>query len=194
MQSIPRILIIDDVIDNVVVLGEALSGNADIQFATSGAEGLELVRQGLPDLILLDVMMPGMDGYEVCSILKADPKLRDVPVIFVTAKNDAESESRALTAGAVDFIHKPINNEVVRARVKLHLAMKRRERELRDLNIDLEQKVIERTRALSEALMVAEDASRMKSDFLANMSHEIRTPMNTIIGATYLTAFIDSNL
>ena len=187
MQSTPRILIIDDVIDNVVVLGEALSGNADIQFATSGAEGLELVRQGLPDLILLDVMMPGMDGYEVCSILKADPKLRDVPVIFVTAKNDAESESRALTAGAVDFIHKPINNEVVRARVKLHLAMKRRERELRDLNIDLEQKVTERTRSLSEALMVAEDASRMKSDFLANMSHEIRTPMNTIIGVTYLT-------
>jgi signal transduction histidine kinase len=123
----------------------------------------------------------------VCDILKADPEMQDVPVIFVTAKNDAESESRALGAGAVDFIHKPINHEVVRARVQLHLAVKSRERELRELNADLEQKVIERTRALSEALIVAEDAARAKSDFLANMSHEIRTPMNTIIGITYLT-------
>ena len=187
MRTVPRILIIDDVIDNVMVLGEVLSGNADIQFATSGAEGLELARQGLPDLILLDVMMPGMDGYEVFEILKADPGMQDVPVIFVTAKNDAESESLALAAGAVDFIHKPINHEVVRARVQLHLAMKSRERELRELNADLERKVIERTHALSEALIVAEDAARAKSDFLANMSHEIRTPMNTIVGITYLT-------
>jgi CheY-like chemotaxis protein len=182
----PRILIIDDVIENVEVLGETLADNCDIQFATSGMEGLELVRQGQPDLILLDVMMPVMDGYAVCAALKSDPDTRAIPVIFVTAKSDAESESRALAAGAVDFIHKPINQQVVRARVRLHLALRNRERELQKLNEELEQKVSQRTLALRDALTQAQEASRMKSDFLANMSHEIRTPMNAIIGMTHL--------
>jgi two-component system, sensor histidine kinase and response regulator len=183
---LPRILIIDDVIENVEVLGETLADNCEIQFATSGMEGLELVRQGRPDLILLDVMMPVMDGYAVCAALKADPESRAIPVIFVTAKSDADSESRALAAGAVDFIHKPINQQVVRARVRLHLALRNRERELQMLNEELEQKVAQRTLALKDALAQAQEASRMKSDFLANMSHEIRTPMNAIIGMTHL--------
>ena len=186
MPNEARILIIDDIIENVEVLGEVLASRYDVQFATSGAEGLALVRHERPDLILLDVMMPGMDGYAVCATLKADPDTRSIPVIFVTAKNDAESESRALAEGAVDFIHKPINQEVVRARVGLHLALKNREDELSRLNEDLEQKVEQRTLALRDALTQAEGATRMKSDFLANMSHEIRTPMNAIIGMTHL--------
>ena len=186
MPNEARILIIDDIIENVEVLGEVLASRYDVQFATSGAEGLALVRHERPDLILLDVMMPGMDGYAVGATLKADPDTRNIPVIFVTAKNDAESESRALAEGAVDFIHKPINQEVVRARVGLHLALKNREDELSQLNEDLEQKVAQRTLALRDALTQAEGATRMKSDFLANMSHEIRTPMNAIIGMTHL--------
>jgi CheY-like chemotaxis protein len=186
MPNESRILIIDDIIENVEVLGEVLASRYEVQFATSGAEGLALVRHQRPDLILLDVMMPGMDGYAVCAALKADPDTRNIPVIFVTAKNDAESESRALAEGAVDFIHKPINQEVVRARVGLHLALKNREEELSRLNEDLEQKVEQRTLALRDALTQAEGATRMKSDFLANMSHEIRTPMNAIIGMTHL--------
>ncbi len=186
MPNEARILIIDDIIENVEVLGEVLASRYDVQFATSGAEGLALVRHERPDLILLDVMMPGMNGYAVCATLKADPDTRSIPVIFVTAKNDAESESRALAEGAVDFIHKPINQEVVRARVGLHLALKNREDELSRLNGDLEQKVEQRTFALRDALTQAEGATRMKSDFLANMSHEIRTPMNAIIGMTHL--------
>ena len=186
MPNDARILIIDDIIENVEVLGEVLASRYDVQFATSGAEGLALVRHRRPDLILLDVMMPGMDGYAVCATLKADPDTRNIPVIFVTAKNDAESESRALAGGAVDFIHKPINQEVVRARVGLHLALKNREDELSQLNDHLEQKVAQRTLALRDALTQAEGATRMKSDFLANMSHEIRTPMNAIIGMTHL--------
>ena len=186
MPTEARILIIDDIVENVEVLGEVLASHYDVQFATSGAEGLALVRHQRPDLILLDVMMPGMDGYAVCAVLKADPDMRSIPVIFVTAKSDAESESRALAEGAVDFIHKPINQEVVLARVALHLALKNREDELSRLNGDLEQIVAQRTLALRDALTQAESATRMKSDFLANMSHEIRTPMNAIIGMTHL--------
>ncbi len=186
MPTEARILIIDDIIENVEVLGEVLASRYEVQFATSGAEGLALVRHQRPDLILLDVMMPGVDGYAVCATLKGDPDTRNIPVIFVTAKNDAESESRALAEGAVDFIHKPINQEVVRARVGLHLALKNREEQLSKLNDDLEQKVAQRTLALRDALTQAEGATRMKSDFLANMSHEIRTPMNAIIGMTHL--------
>jgi len=186
MPTTARILIIDDIVENVEVLGAVLAGTCEVQFATSGAEGLALVAEEPPDLILLDVMMPDMDGYAVCAALKRNPDTRDIPVVFVTAKNDAESESRALAAGAVDFIHKPINQEVVLARVNLHLVLQSRERELRKLNDELEQKVMERTLALRDALTQAEGATRMKSDFLANMSHEIRTPMNAIIGMTHL--------
>jgi signal transduction histidine kinase len=182
MRPSPRILIIDDVLENVAVLGETLSDPYEIQFATSAMEGLELIRRTPPDLILLDVMMPELDGYELCSMLKRDPSTRDIPVIFVTAKSDTESESHGLSLGAVDFIQKPINREVVRARVLLHLTLKSREAELQSLNADLESKVAQRTLDLSEALVLAEDAARMKSEFLANMSHELRTPLNAVIG------------
>lgn len=107
-----------------------MAGDYDVQCATSGPQGLALVRQQAPDLILLDVMMPGMDGYEMLQLLQSDPATRAIPVIFVTAQSDSASESRALAAGAVDFIHKPINPPVVRARVRLQLELRQRVSEL----------------------------------------------------------------
>jgi diguanylate cyclase (GGDEF)-like protein len=120
----PKILAIDDTPTNLLTLGAALGGEFALQVATSGAEGLALAGKSAPDLILLDVMMPDMDGYETCRRLKADPLTRDTPVIFVTALNGPEDEAFGLEVGAVDFISKPLNSTVVRARVRTHLTLK----------------------------------------------------------------------
>ncbi len=194
--ALPRVLIIDDIPDNVDALGETLASEYEIQCATSGPEGLELVRQHIPDLILLDVMMPEMDGYAVFAELRRNPETRNIPVIFVTAYSDCENETRALTAGAVDFIHKPINQAVVRSRVNTQMALKRKEMELEQMNRELESRVKERTYeleertrqvealniALQERAIQSEAANIAKRRFLGNMSHELRTPMNAIIG------------
>lgn len=135
----PMVLLIDDSPDDIQVLGQILSDITDVQFALSGKDGLDLVAQTQPDLILLDVMMPGMDGFQICAALKRDPATRDLPVIFVTGQDDPHSEVQALAAGAVDFIQKPITREIVRARVRTHLALAARNRELREIGAKLEQ-------------------------------------------------------
>jgi diguanylate cyclase (GGDEF)-like protein/PAS domain S-box-containing protein len=118
-RKIPTVLIVDDVADNIRLLAEALKQeHVKTRFALSGPEALELVHAGQPDLILLDVMMPQMDGYEVCARLKADPATKEIPVVFVTASGDEQSELRGLQLGAADYVTKPISLPVVRARVR----------------------------------------------------------------------------
>jgi diguanylate cyclase (GGDEF)-like protein len=131
MDRRPGILAIDDTPANLLTLGAMLSGEFDLQMATSGVQGLELARAAPPDLILLDVTMPEMDGYETCQRLKADPLTRDVPIIFVTALAGAEQESRGLELGAVDYITKPLNPVIVRARVRTHITLKKQADQLR---------------------------------------------------------------
>lgn len=118
------ILIIDDSPDAIRLLAGMLKDQGQILFATSGAEGISVARQRSPHLILLDVDMPDMDGYDVCRRLKADPDTQNIAIIFVTAIGSTESEIEALAAGAVDFITKPLNPPVVRARVLTHLKLK----------------------------------------------------------------------
>lgn len=125
MSDRATILIVDDEVSNIEIMNAVLEDNYEISFATSGEQALEVARSVLPDLILLDVMMPGIDGYEVCSRLKNDRLLADVPVIFTTGLDDQDAEVRGLTLGAIDYVTKPINPIVLNARVSNHIELKR---------------------------------------------------------------------
>ena len=187
-----KILVVDDQPANVQILAEALKTSYDVRIANNGERALEIARkEDRPDLILLDVMMPGLDGFAVIAELKRDLQTRDIPVIFVTAQNDSLSEVRALSAGAVDFISKPVQLQVVCSRVKTHLALRQREAECRLLNTELESKVLERTQqveilnlALEQRALQAEAANQAKTQFLAKINHELRTPLTAIMGFT----------
>ncbi|WP_277949389.1 diguanylate cyclase domain-containing protein [Chromatium okenii] len=121
-----RVLVVDDVPDNVRMLSRILAAEGhQVSAATTGSAALRLVESCEPDLILLDVMMPGMDGYQVCATLKANPQFQNIPVIFITGLNDADEEARGLELGAVDYIVKPFNEMIVRLRVRTHLELKR---------------------------------------------------------------------
>ena len=123
-DKLPCLLIVDDQPINIQALYRIFSPDHRVLMATSGAKALTLCREDPPDLVLLDVAMPDMDGHEVCTQLKADEVTRSIPVIFVTSLSDAEEETKGLELGAVDFIAKPVNPAVVRARVKTHLTLK----------------------------------------------------------------------
>ena len=119
------VLVVDDAPANLQIVNSILKDDYKIRVATSGAKALVLVKvQPLPDLILLDVVMPEMDGYEVCGILKATPEARDIPVIFLTGKTEADDETKGFDMGAVDYIHKPFLAAVVKARVHTHLMLR----------------------------------------------------------------------
>lgn len=135
-----RVLIVDDDVSSTAIMVRALTPEFESDCAHSGPEALAKLATGeLPTLILLDILMQDMDGYDVCRQLKSDPRTRDIPVIFITAANDLDSEMNALLVGAVDFIHKPINRQVLRQRVQLHILLREREQALARLNEEIRQ-------------------------------------------------------
>ena len=145
----PTLLAVDDTADNLALLNDLLSKQYKVKLANSGAKALKIAAAAPPpDLILLDIMMPGMDGYEVCRQLKLQAATRDIPVIFLTACADAEAERAGLEAGAVDYVTKPFNPPVLLARVKTHLALKAQADFLRDKSAFLEAEVDKRTREI----------------------------------------------
>ncbi|MGN7611547.1 SpoIIE family protein phosphatase [Magnetococcales bacterium HHB-1] len=131
----PIILVVDDTPDNITVLSHMLKKEYSIRLAINGRLALKIANTTpQPDLILLDVMMPEMDGYEVCRRLKSDPKTRDIPIIFVTAKTEVSDELKGLSLGAVDYVTKPISAPILRARVSTHLALKQASQVLQEQN------------------------------------------------------------
>jgi len=159
------ILLVDDTPANLELLGAMLAARGyRVRKSPSGRIALESARLMPPDLILLDIKMPQMNGYEVCRALKADAATRDIPIIFISALQETDGKVEAFRAGGVDFVTKPFQAEEVVARVGTHLAIARLHREL------------------ATAREEAEAANRAKSAFLANMSHELRTPLNAILG------------
>ena len=145
--SRPTILVVDDTPGNLTLLNSFLKESYRVLLANSGAKALQLARATPPDLVLLDIMMPEMDGYEVCRRLKQDAETRLVPVLFLTAKTDPEEEALGFAVGAVDFIHKPISLPIVAARIKTHLQIKAWQDFLQDQNAWLQNQV---ERRLSE--------------------------------------------
>ena len=166
------ILVIDDEKANIITLTHILSEEFTIYAAKNGKDGIELAEQYLPDVILLDIRMPDMDGYKVFSALKASDKTREIPVIFVTALSKAGDEEKGLAMGVADYIIKPFSATVVKLRVRNQIKI-------------LEQRMTEENlKKLKTALDQAKKASKAKSVFLSNISHEMRTPLNAIIGLT----------
>ncbi|MEO5345470.1 MAG: hybrid sensor histidine kinase/response regulator [Magnetococcus sp. YQC-9] len=158
-----KILIVDDEPTNLKLLREVLRGEYDLIFARNAAEMLRHAADG-PDLILLDIMMPDMDGYTACARLKANPATHDIPVIFVTARGEIEDELKGLEVGAVDYLTKPIQGAIVRARVKIHLQLREARRTIERQNEEL------RT------------AARLRDDVEQIVRHDLKGPLNAIIG------------
>ncbi|MBF0530335.1 MAG: two-component system response regulator, partial [Deltaproteobacteria bacterium] len=143
------VMVVDDTEANVDILVETLGDDYRLSVAMDGQTALDFATEEPPDLILLDIMMPDIDGYEVCRRLKADPELSKIPIIFVTAMTEVEDETKGLEMGAIDYITKPISPPIVKARVKNHLELKLAKEELENQNVILEIKVKERTRELA---------------------------------------------
>jgi signal transduction histidine kinase len=157
-KHLQTILIVDDVSDNIQVVAHHLRGKGyELLFATDGLSALETLAQGPVDLVLLDVMMPQMDGFETCRRMKADPKTRDIPVIFLTAKTDSTSVMEGFEAGGVDYVAKPFFAGELLARVSTHLTLRQREQQLR-------------------MLMAARDR------FLSIITNQLETPFNGLRG------------
>lgn len=150
MTATIDILVVDDQPDNLLILEEVLGGHYRVHVARGGSAALAHFQNGgRADLVLLDVVMPDLDGYEVCARLKADPATAGVPVVFLTARHGDDDETRGFALGAVDYIHKPISPAVVLAHVRTHIALRQAQALLRDQNALLEERVRQRTRELS---------------------------------------------
>jgi signal transduction histidine kinase len=186
-----RVLVVDDMPDNVRLLALELRDQGhEVTEASDGPTALHAARETLPDVILLDVIMQGMDGIETCRRLKADPRTGSIPVLMLSGAADDDDVLKGLAAGAHDYIIKPFCGPIVVARVAGALRLTAARAELESANEDLQAEIAERRHAevaLQAAKAAADSANRAKSEFLANMSHEIRTPMNAILGMTDLT-------
>jgi diguanylate cyclase (GGDEF)-like protein len=167
MKGRALILIVDDEVANIEILNAALEDEYEICFATSGEEAIRVTFEVLPDLILLDVLMPGIDGYEVCRRLKQDPLVADVPIIFTTGLGDQEAEVRGLSLGAIDYITKPISPVIVRVRVRNHIELKQMRDQLAELSVTDALTGLSNRRQLEQSLRQETARLARTSDWLS---------------------------
>ena len=183
----PTVLVVDDTPQNLSLMSDLLEDDYAVKLAPSGARALKIVAANLPDLILLDIMMPDMDGYEVCRRLKADPQSRDIPVIFVTALDGTEDEARGLGLGAVDYLTKPVNPSILHARVRTHLALRKQAMALQEWNYTLEARVVEETNRVGRLERLKRFFSPAVADvLLAAETDEILAPRRREIVVVFL--------
>jgi putative two-component system response regulator len=170
------ILVVDDTPDNIDVLGSILRSDYDVKAALNGEKALRIANtEPKPDMILLDIMMPGMDGFEVCRRLKADPATSQSPVIFITAKDEVADEERGFALGAVDYITKPISPPIVQARVDTHLALYDQNRELtRQVETRTEELQLTRLKIIQRLGRAAEYRDNETGFHVIRMSHYSR--------------------
>jgi two-component system sensor histidine kinase/response regulator len=193
-EKINLILIVDDTPKNLQVLGNTLKlENYKVEFAINGFQALEWIEKKEFDLILLDVMMPEMDGYEVCEKIRANEKNKNLPIIFLTAKTDSDSIVKGFEIGAQDYITKPFNTAELLVRVSTQLELKNSRNKLESMNQWLETEVKKRTLELEDSNKQLELANKelmgldkAKTDFLTIISNEIRVPLNGIMSTLHI--------
>ena len=150
----PKILIVDDERFFINILVNLLKTEYRTAIALNGEQAIDrTLSDSPPDLILLDIVMPGMDGYEVCKRLKQNPKSRDIPIIFLTVRSEVDDETKGFQLGAIDYITKPISPPIVKARVSTHLTLEQTREALKKNNRELEDTVAERTQDLTQEIM-----------------------------------------
>ncbi|MCK6410704.1 MAG: response regulator, partial [Thauera sp.] len=162
-MPLATLLVVDDTPANLGLMAGLLNPEYRVKLANSGARALDLAQREPPDLVLLDVMMPEMDGYAVCRHLKSDPRTRDVPVIFVTALHDEDSELRGFELGAADFLHKPVRSAIALSRIRAQLDAKEVRDRLRRSNRTMVSQMEEGARQLEVAQMQLLQSEKMAS-------------------------------
>jgi len=177
-QDKPLILIVDDIPKNLQILSGILSNeNFEISFASSGKQALTSVEAAPPDLILLDIMMPELDGYQVCKILKSNDKTKDIPIIFLTGKAEPNDITEGFKAGAVDYVIKPFNSQELISRVNTHIELKLSRDKILENNIQLEKYQVELKQLIAS-----------KDKFFSIISHDLRGPFSGFLGLSSILA------